>query len=86
MDYDDNFYPGEVITVEADQAKVRFMAPIKRKSGKKLPCNLYWVWPGVDDIQNMNKLSILPVKPVIDLDPMSSMRLIVFKLINRDVI
>ena len=34
MDYDDNFYPGEVITVEADQAKVRFMAPIKRKSGK----------------------------------------------------
>ena len=35
MDYDDNFYPGEVITVEADQAKVRFMAPIKRKSGKK---------------------------------------------------
>ncbi len=35
--FDDNFYPGEVITVEGDRAKVCFMAPLKRKSGKELP-------------------------------------------------
>ena len=78
--FEDGFYPGEVLSVNGDEAEITFMAPIKKSES-------HWVWPNRKDIQTLNKDSILKVRPRLEVEyKLSTVRIVIFELVNVDVI
>ena len=77
------FYPGEVLEINGDTAKITFMSPLKnnRVSNKQ-----FWVWPTKPDVQLVHKNSILQIRPRLDVSSLSTIQLVVFELLNKDII
>ena len=78
--FKDGFYPGEALSVTGDSAEIDFISPINRS-------NAHWVWPNKRDIQMLNRQSIHIVRLRLEMEyKMSTVRIVVFKLLNVDVI
>ena len=77
--FEDTFYPGEVLSVNGDSATITFMSPVK---GSKR----YWIWPSRKDTQTLERPSILKVRPRLEVSRMSTVRVVVFDLINHEIV
>ena len=82
--FEDGAYPGQVVEESTDCVKASFMTPIFLKGKKQFHL---WKWPSQSDEQEIEKLSVLPIRPSLDISPQQSTRRnVVFQLINHDFV
>ena len=84
--FTDGFYPGEVLRVEEDYVTVSFLAPIELKQDK----NNLSLWKQlsiqVSDVHRLEKDCILPIRPVLNISKFSNRRIVIYELLNADLI
>ena len=82
--FEDGPYPGEIISFDDTNVTINFLesATINKQRSFK-----YWKWPTIIDQHTVNKLSILPIRPSLDIATQySNNRNVVFELLNFDLV
>ena len=84
--FTDGYYPGEIMNIDDEYVTVDFLIPAVTKQnhdGSSL-----WKRPSESyaDKHTLHKSSILPIRPVLGINKLSTNRVIIFELLNADLI
>ena len=84
--FTDGYYPGEVIKIDEETLTIDFLAPVHLK--QNYTDASLWKKPSksLSDVQQLEKCSILPIRPVLRLSKCSNRRIVIYELINADLI
>ena len=82
--FEDGPYPGEVMSIGDTEVTVNFLKPATVDKKRSFE---YWKWPFVNDRHTISNLSILPIRPSLDIAvQFSNNRSVVFQLLNYDLV
>ena len=82
--FDDGFYPAEVILIDDDDIEINCQEPAIIRGERNFQ---FWKWISAVETETISSLSVLPIRPVLDVDEQyTSSRNVVFQLCNYELI
>ena len=82
--FEDGAYPAEVVAVNDDTVNINCLQPAVIQGKKDFR---YWKWPSSVDNQTVSKLSVLAIRPSLDVAAQySNRRNVVFELNNFELV
>ena len=84
--FTDGFYPGEILEIQGDNITIDFLKPVVLKQDKE-GLSL-WKRPSVysADRHTLESESILPIRPVLSITKYSNSRIVIYQLVNVDIV
>ena len=84
--FTDGFYPGEITKIEEEHVTINFLIP--HQNNKDNDNKDLWKWPSEHqtDEHKLHMSSILPIRPVLGISKFSTNRIIIYELVNADII
>ena len=82
----DGYYPGKVVKSSKETVTIDFLVPVDLKQNYN--CASLWKKTSetLSDIQELEKCSILPIRPVLRISNFSNSRIVIYELLNADII
>ena len=84
--FTDRAYPGEVMEIEGDYVEADFFVPAKVSQMEDIVS--LWKRPSMDKDEQytVHRNSILPIRPVFELNKFSTHRMVIYELVNADLV